>query len=403
MQQNLDDALLLKAAEQFGTPLYIYNADKISEQAKRLKTAFSGFPNRIFYAAKALTNPHILKHIHEEGIGVDCSSINEVKIALSCGIPASDVLYTSNSIAFDEIRDAASLGVHINVDSLSALEKFGQTFGDSYPLGLRIRPDIMAGGNIKISTGHIDSKFGIGYDNLPAILKLTDQYKIRISCLHIHTGSEIKDVQVFLSGVDLLIDWIAHFPYLQHLDLGGGFKVAYKPDDFTTDIEKLGSQLAEKFNTHPNERLREMDFWFEPGKFLVSECGYLLAKVNVLKQTGEMRFAGINSGFHHLLRPMFYDAYHFIRNLSNPGGEIHEYNIVGQICETDNFAWKRPVSAVREGDILAVYNAGAYGIEMASNYNSRLKPAEVLVKDGELKSIRRRETLDDLLTTIAPM
>ena len=395
MSEQLSNEILLQAAQQFGTPLYVYHAEKITEQFNRLTAAFSKSDVKFFYACKALTNINILKHIKTIGANVDCSSINEVKLALHAGFPPSNVLYTSNGIAFEEIEEAKNLGVHINIDSLSNLEKFGKKFGHDYPVGIRLRPNIMAGGNLKISTGHDKSKFGIPVDQLPEILKLVEQNNLHIKDLHIHTGSEIKDVEVFVKGIEVLFDIIPHFKELEFVDLGGGFKVPYKKGDASTDIELLAEKVKEAFNSHPYHR--PLQVWFEPGKFMVSECGYLLTQVNVIKETEAITFAGINSGFNHLIRPMSYDSYHRIQNISNPGGEEQHYAVVGNICETDTFAWDRKLNEVREGDYLVFYNAGAYGFEMSSNFNSRFKQAEVLVKNNELHLIRKRDVFEDLL------
>lgn len=392
---SLSNSQLLQAAEHFGTPLYVYHAEKIQEQYNRLTAAFKDSNVVFYYACKALTNVNILRYIHSLGANADCSSINEVKLALYAGFPPARVLYTSNGIAFDEIEEAVSLGVSVNIDSLSNLEKFGRRFGHSYPVGIRLRPNIMAGGNIKISTGHDKSKFGIPVEQLPQILELVKEFQLNISNLHIHTGSDIKDADVFVKGIEVLFDIIPHFPELKSVDLGGGFKVPYKEGDGETDMILLGQKVKEAFDSHP--QAGQLQIWFEPGKFMVSECGYLITQVNVMKQTAATQFAGVNSGFNHLIRPMFYDAYHRIANLSNPNGQINTYTITGNICETDTFAWDRALPEVREGDYLVFYNAGAYGFEMASNFNSRFKPAEVLVKDGEMHLIRRRDTFDDLL------
>ncbi|MFT3675725.1 MAG: diaminopimelate decarboxylase [Chitinophagaceae bacterium] len=392
---SLSNSQLLQAAEHFGTPLYVYHAEKIQEQYNRLTTAFKDSNVVFYYACKALTNINILRYIHSLGANADCSSINEVKLALYAGFPPGRVLYTSNGIAFDEIEEAVSLGVSVNIDSLSNLEKFGRRFGHSYPVGIRLRPNIMAGGNIKISTGHDKSKFGIPVEQLPQILELVKEFQLHISNLHIHTGSDIKDADVFVKGIDVLFDIIPHFPELKSVDLGGGFKVPYKEGDGETDMILLGQKVKEAFDNHP--QASQLQIWFEPGKFMVSECGYLITQVNVMKQTAATQFAGVDSGFNHLIRPMFYDAYHRIANLSNPGGQFNTYTITGNICETDTFAWDRPLPEVREGDYLVFYNAGAYGFEMSSNFNSRFKPAEVMVKDGAMHLIRRRDTFDDLL------
>lgn len=394
---SLSTEQLIAAAKQFGTPLYVYDADNITAQYQKLTSAFAKTDTQFFYACKALTNINILKHIKNIGCNVDCSSINEVKLALYAGFEPGRVLYTSNGIHFNEIEEAKELGVHINIDSLSNLEKFGIKFGHSYPVGIRLRPNIMAGGNIKISTGHDKSKFGIPVTQLDTILALVKKYNLCIKNLHIHTGSDIKDVEVFVKGIEVLFDIIPHFNELESVDLGGGFKVPYKKGDAETDIPLLAQKVQEAFANHPNPNGKPLQVWFEPGKFLVSACGYLISEVNVLKQSGDITFAGINTGFNHLIRPMFYDAYHRIENLSNPAGEEKHYAVTGNICETDTFAWDRKLPEVREGDLLVFYNAGAYGFEMSSNFNSRYKPAEVLFSKEQMQLIRKRDVFDDLL------
>ncbi len=397
MSQSLSLQQLKEAAEQFGTPLYVYHAEKITEQYQKLQTAFSKSDVQIFYACKALTNINILQHVRSLGSNIDCSSINEVKLSLHAGFTPERILYTSNGIAFEEIEEAKDLGVHINIDSLSNLEKFGKKFGHSYPVGIRLRPNILAGGNLKISTGHDKSKFGIPVDQIEKIIALVTKYNLFIKDLHIHTGSEIKDVEVFVKGIEVLFDIIPRFQELEFIDLGGGFKVPYKDGDAETDIELLAAKVKEAFDKRPNPNGKSLQVWFEPGKFLVSECGYLITQVNVLKESTATVFAGVNSGFNHLIRPMFYDSYHRIKNISNPDGEEKKYSVVGNICETDTFAWDRKLNEVREGDYLVFYNAGAYGFEMSSNFNSRFKPAEILFKNGKMHLIRRRDTFDDLL------
>lgn len=391
----MSPSLLLRAAQEYGTPLYVYDADKIKEQYGKLTHAFRDSNVVIYYACKALTNIHILRYIKELGSNVDCSSINEVKLALYAGFTPDRILYTSNGIAFEEIEEAVSLGVSVNIDSLSNLQKFGQRFGHDYPVGIRLRPNILAGGNLKISTGHDRSKFGIPVEQLPAILEAVSAYNLQITNLHIHTGSEIKDAEVFVRGIEVLFDLIPHFPELKSVDLGGGFKVPYKEGDDETDMEDLGQKVKQAFDAHPVAR--NLQIWFEPGKFMVSDCGFLLTRVNVLKETSATVFAGVDTGFNHLIRPMFYDAYHRIENISNPEGKEHVYTVVGNICETDTFAWDRKLNEVREGDLLLFYNAGAYGFEMSSRFNSRYRPAEVMVQNGELRLIRRRDNFEDLL------
>lgn len=397
MSQQLSGNQLVALAEQFGTPLYVYHAEKIKEQYEKLTRAFVQSDTVFYYACKALTNINILKYIRSIGANVDCSSINEVKLALHAGYPPQNILYTSNGISFEEIEEAKELGVIINIDSLSNLEKFGAKYGATYPVGIRLRPNIMAGGNLKISTGHDKSKFGIPVEQLDKILSVVDRYNIVINVLHIHTGSEIKDVAVFVKGIEVLFDIIPHFKDLQSIDLGGGFKVPYDEGDTETDMKELAKQVAHSFATHPNSKDRKLQVWFEPGKFMVSECGYFITKVNVQKSTAAADFVSVDSGFNHLIRPMFYDAFHRIENVSNPGGSFKTYSVVGNICETDTFAWDRKLNEVREGDYLVFYNAGAYGFEMSSNFNSRFKPAEVLLKEGKAFLIRKRDEFNDLL------
>jgi len=386
---------LVEAAREFGTPLYVYHAEKIKEQYEKLTHAFRGSNVVFFYASKALTNISVLKHIKSLGANIDCSSINEAKLALHAGFLPQQVLYTSNGIGFDEIEEAALLKVNINIDSLSNLEKFGKKYGHNYPVGIRLRPNIMAGGNLKISTGHDKSKFGIPVDQIDKILAVVNENNIQITDLHIHTGSDIKDADVFVKGIEVLFDIIPHFKELKSVDLGGGFKVPYKAGDEEINIELLAQKVKQAFDDHP--QARNLQIWFEPGKFLVSEAGYFITQVNVIKETGATTFVSVNSGFNHLIRPMFYDSYHRIENISNPDGKEKNYSVVGNICETDTFAWDRKLNEVREGDYLVFYNAGAYGFEMSSNFNSRLKPAEVMYKDNKFHLIRRRDNWDDLL------
>ena len=396
-QTGLSAETLIKVAREYGSPVYVYHAETIRDQYEKLRQAFASAPAVFFYACKALTNINILKYVRGIGSNIDCSSVNEVQLAIKAGFEPANILYTSNNIAFSEIEQAAAIGVNINIDSVSNLRKFGQKFGHSYPVGIRLRPNIMAGGNLKISTGHQDSKFGIPIEQLDVVLELVKEHNIFINGLHIHTGSEIYDVEVFMKGLDLLYKLSESFPELRFLDLGGGFKVAYKDGDQDTDIQLLGKRITEVHQAFELRTGKKLELWFEPGKFLVSDCGYFVCKVNVIKTTSVKEFVGLDSGLNHLIRPMFYDAYHKITNLSNPGGPLKPYTVVGNICETDTFATDRMLNEIREGDYLVFHNAGAYGFEMASNYNSRFKPAEVLIENDQPRLIRSRENMDDLL------
>lgn len=392
--QNVD---LVALTKEFGTPLYVYDAEKIVHQLRTLKTAFSASDVKIKYAAKALTNLSVLKLLRTYGSDVDVVSIEEVQLALKAGFKPPQIMFTPSGVDFSEIEDGVKLNVTINLDNLSVLEKFGRKYQGSYPASIRLNPHIMAGGNYKISTGHSNSKFGISVYQLPEIHEIVKRHKMRINGLHIHTGSDITESEVFLKMAEILFGVAGDFPDLRFLDFGSGFKVAYKEGDIVTNVYDLGLKLTEAFNEFCQRYGRKLELHFEPGKFIVSEAGVLLVKVNVVKPTPSLTFIGVNSGLNHLLRPMMYDAHHDIVNISNPTGPTKLYTVVGYICETDTIGSDRKLHEVREGDILAIRNAGAYGYSMASNYNSRLRPAEVLLLNGQAKLIREREQFEDLL------
>jgi len=389
-------AVLTDLAQEFGTPLYVYDGDKIKRQYKRLSAAFQGIETRFLYACKALNNINVMRLLLKEGAGLDAVSINEVEIGLIAGFQPQDILFTPNCVSMQEYERAVELGVRINIDNISILEQFGDRYGNSVPVCVRLNPHIMAGGNVNISTGHIDSKFGISIHQLRHLTRVVKSHNIQINGLHMHTGSDILDAEVFLRGAELLFDAAEHFPDLEYLDFGSGFKVAYKEGDVTTDIEALGAAISARFAQFCKDYGRELTLMFEPGKFLVSEAGVLLVKVSVVKQTTATVFAGVDSGQNHLIRPMFYNAHHDIVNVSNPEGTPRIYTIVGNICETDTFGYDRKLTEVREGDVLAIKNAGAYAFTMSNNYNARFRPAEVLLLDGKAHLIRKRETLEDI-------
>ena len=396
---HIGGADALEIVERFGAPVYVYDAATMKRQYKRMASAFGKVKRlRINFACKALTNLNVLRVFRELGSGLDTVSIQEVEMGLLAGFAPHDILFTPNCVSLDEISEAVAKGVRINIDNIEILEQFGGRHPE-VPVCIRINPHIMAGGNSKISVGHIDSKFGISIHQVPHVLKVVEAMGLTIEGLHMHTGSDIYDAQVFLRAVEILLSAAADFPDLDYLDFGSGFKVPYKEGGIATDIEDLGDQLGKRFNEFCEAYGRDLELMFEPGKFLVSEAGYFLVKTNVVKTTTASVFAGVDSGLNHLIRPMFYEAYHEITNLSNPDGKTRIYNVVGYICETDTFGVNRQLNEVREGDILAMANAGAYSFMMASNYNSRFRPAEVMVIDGEAHLIRRRETMEDLLGT----
>jgi diaminopimelate decarboxylase len=395
--ETMNEEYLLQLAEKYDSPLYVYDTAIIASQYKRITDAFKSVHHiQLNYAVKALSNINILRYFNTLGAGLDTVSIQEVDLGIAAGVDPQKIIYTPNGVSLEEIENVAKKGVQINIDNLSILELFGQKHPE-IPVCIRINPHVMAGGNSKISVGHIDSKFGISVHQVPHIKRVVKNTGMHINGIHMHTGSDILDIDTFLRATEILFDVAKQFTSINFIDFGSGFKVPYKEGDISTDIEQLGVQLSDRFNLFCKDFGKEVTLMFEPGKFLVSEAGYFLAKVNVVKQTTSTVFAGIDSGFNHLIRPMMYDSYHHITNISNPTGRDRYYSVVGYICETDTFGSNRRISEISEGDILCFQNAGAYCFSMASNYNSRYRPAEVMIYEKNDYLIRKRETFEDLI------
>ena len=391
---NID---LMGITKNFGKPVYVYDSEKIASQYKLLKSAFADVTNlRINYATKALSNLSILKFMRNLGAGLDTVSIQEVQLGLAAGFDPQAIIYTPNGVSLNEIEEVAKMGVQINIDNLSLLEQFG-TRHPKTPVCIRINPHVMAGGNSNISVGHIDSKFGISIHQIPHLLRIVENTAMKINGIHMHTGSDILDVDVFLHAAEILFDTAKHFKNLEFLDFGSGFKVPYFNNDIETNIEELGEKLSSRFTEFCANYGSELQLIFEPGKFLVSQAGHFITQVNVVKQTTSTIFAQVDSGFNHLIRPMLYGSHHHIENLSNPNGKERFYSVVGYICETDTFASNRKIAEITEGNLLVFRNCGAYCFSMSSNYNSRYRPAEVLWYKGKGHLIRKRETFDDIL------
>ena len=388
---------VIDLARKHGSPLYIYDTAVMIRQYERITGAFSHTRVKINYACKALTNINVLKLFKGLGSGLDAVSVQEVELGLKAGFAPQDILYTPNCVSIEEIDEAVELGVRINIDNIAILEEFGHKYGRDVPVCIRINPHVLGGGNNKISTGHIDSKFGISIYQMPHAHRIVETNHMKVEGIHMHTGSDILDMETFLRASEIMFETAKEFKELDYVDFGSGFKVPYKADDVATDVEALGKDLSLRFNQFCDAYGKELTLVFEPGKFLVSEAGYFVARVNVIKQTTSTVFAGLDTGMNHFIRPMFYDSYHEIVNVSKPGGKTRIYTVVGYICETDTFGWNRKISEAGEGDYLLFKNAGAYCYAMSSNYNSRFRPAEVLVHNGKDHLIRRRENMEDLL------
>ena len=391
------DSDLLDVASEYGNPVYVYDSEKIASQYQRLMNAFSSVGDlRINYATKALSNISILKLMKQLGSGLDTVSIQEVQLGLAAGFEPQAIIYTPNGVSLKEIEAVAKMGVQINIDNLSLLEQFG-TRHPKTPVCIRINPHVMAGGNSNISVGHIDSKFGISIHQIPHLLRIVENTAMNINGIHMHTGSDILDIDVFLHAAEILFDTAKHFKNLEFLDFGSGFKVPYHENDIETNIEELGEKLSKRFIAFCQEYGSDLQLIFEPGKYLVSQAGHFVTQVNVVKQTTSTVFAQVDSGFNHLIRPMLYGSHHHIENLSDPNGKERFYSVVGYICETDTFGSNRKIAEITEGDLLVFRNSGAYCFSMASNYNSRYRPAEVLWHKGKAHLIRKRETFEDIL------
>ena len=393
----MNRSILLEAAKKFRTPLYVYNSEKIKTQFTRLTKAFEKVNKlQINYAVKALSNISVLKYINKLGAGIDTVSIQEVLLGKRAGYTPEKIIYTPNGVSIEEIKKVSEMGVKINIDNLNTLEQFGNIHPE-IPICIRINPHVMAGGNSKISVGHIDSKFGISIHQIPLLLRIVENTNIKVNGIHMHTGSDILDTEVFIQATEILFQVAKQFKFLEFIDFGSGFKVPYHKGDNETNIEELGIKLSDRFNKFCKEYGKDLTLIFEPGKFLVSDAGSFLCSVNSIKQTTSTIFAQVDTGFNHFLRPMMYGSNHQIENISNPDGSERFYSVVGYICETDTFATNKKISKISEGDILNIKNAGAYCFSMASNYNSRYRPAEVFYIDNELVLIRKREVFDDLI------
>ena len=388
----------LKEAEiKFGNPLYVYDLSIIENQFKELKNGFRNIKNfKINFAVKSNSNISILKFMKRLGAGLDTVSIEEVKIGLICGFNNEDITFTPNGVSFNEIEEAYNLKVKINLDSLESIKDFSKKYS-SYPISIRVNPNILSGGNKNVSVGHDESKFGIPQDYLDQIAEMESKKNIIIEGIHIHTGSDIVELDNFQEAFKKIFLVAKKFKNVKILNFGGGLKIPYFEGDSKTNILNLSNSIKKLINDNSFVTENNLKIILEPGKFLVGESGYFLTKVNYVKKTPNKVFVQLNSGFNHFIRPMFYDSYHEIINISNPNDKEHEYDVVGYVCEQDNFALKRKISNVRKGDILCFKNAGAYCSSMSSNYNSRIKPAEVCIRENKLIKIKERENLNNLL------
>ncbi len=383
---------------EFGTPLYVYDAEVIERQVTAFKSAFAGFDCKVKYACKANTSLAILEEMLSNGTGLDTVSISEIRMGLMVGFDPREIVFTPNCVDFSEIEEAVALGVNINIENIPNLEQFGKTYGNSVPCFVRLNPGIHAQLNSdQVDWWHRQSKFGISADQLDQVKEIEDEYNLNIHGLHIHSSSVIMSPELFITGAKSVFNIVRQFKNIKYIDFGGGIKIDVGDDKDVIDLDALGRNLRPVFEAFCKEYGTDIQLWFEPGRFLICEAGILLTECNMIKRNGGTSFVGTDSGFNQLIRPMFYDAFHEIVNTSNPNGESRKYTVVGNVCEIDNFAVNRSLNEVRARDILAIKTAGAYGYSMASTYNSRFRPAEILIKNGRPHLIRRRDSFDDLV------
>ena len=398
----IEPGQLLECARRWGTPLYVYDGDEVVRHCRDLFD-FIPWPRLgIHYAMKANYNPVLLKMLCAAGAGIDAVSPAEVHLALRAGFPKEKILFTANNLTDAEFDEVRSLGVLMNIGSLSRLAKTAER-APGLSVCLRFNPAVVDGDSeMTITAGEL-TKFGILMEALDEALAIVRRGKLRVVGLHEHTGSGLRHTESVFRSMRRLMEAATpeNFPDLAFLDFGGGFKVPYKPGEERVDYRAMGREIADLFRDFCRGYGRELEMRFEPGKYMVAESGWLLTEVNTIKRNRSRVIAGCDSGFPQLIRPVLYGAYHQIDNLSNPAGAPQVYDVCGNICESgDRFAEQRELPEVREGDILAIANAGAYCYSMGGIYNLRPMPSEVVVTGGVARLVRRAPSHRELAEAV---
>lgn len=399
---TISDKDLIQCAKEFGTPLYVYDADLIKKRYHQLYSCITYPKLQIYYAMKANYNLNILRLLEKEGACIDAVSPGDIYLALQAGFSKERILFTANKISDEEMHEVQKLGVLFNIGSLSRLEKYALSYPGSN-VCIRFNPDVVAGEHEFIRTGGEASKFGILLEKVDTVVSIAKEHKLKIIGIHEHTGSGIPETVQMQKGMENILGIISkeRFPYLKFVDFGGGFKVPYHIEEEEPDYSDFGNQVTELFTKFCKDFGKELDMYFEPGKLLVAESGKFLVTATTLKQNRLKSIVGVNSGFAQFIRPMFYQAYHHIRNLSNLKGIIKNYDVVGNICESgDCFATNRELPEIHEGDLLVIETAGAYCYSMGSVYNLRPMPAEVLIMNGKMLLVRKGLSNKELIEKI---
>ena len=397
-----DQTQLLELAATYGTPLYVYSADRVVEQYKSLYKYIPYSKLQVHYALKANYNVALLAALRDAGAALDTVSPGEVQLALALGFAPEKIIFTANNLKDEEVAEVKALGVLFNIGSISRLEKFGRAYPGSR-VCVRFNPDVVDGENAATATGGDLAKFGILMQDVDKVVDIARQYDLHIVGLHEHTGSGLQHTEsVFQSMKNLMsLARRERFPELEFLDFGGGFKVPYKPDEAVVDYAAMGAEIVRLFEDFCQTYGKALELKFEPGKYMVAQAGVMLTTVNTLKFNRTRTIAGCDAGFPQLIRPVFYGAYHQIENLSNPDGERKVYDVCGNICESgDRFAEQRELPEIREYDVLAIYNAGAYCYSMGGVYNLRSMPGEVVISNGNAKLVRKRLSNQELVSNL---
>lgn len=386
-------------AQKYGTPLYVYDAARIQNRCRTLKSAFGELPVEWLYAIKANDNPHVLKLIISEGFGFDTVSLEEALLSLKVGQAPGKIFYTENNMTDAEMIAAIDAGVFLNIGSYSRLEQFARA-SSGKTCSIRVNPQIGDGHHAKVDTGNRDSKFGIRLDLIPDAVKMANIYGTKITGIHIHIGSGIQKPENLVNAMKVLLEIGRELPDLKRVNFGGGFPVPYREGEEAFSIEQFASGARPILEQELDRRNGDLVYHFEPGRWIVGPAGVLLTRVNTVKDQGRITFVGTDTGFNHLLRPAMYEAYHAVVNVSNAtSAYTNTYTIAGNICETgDILAEDRKLPETVHGNLLALCDAGAYGMTMASNYNRRSLPSEILIlPDGTPKQIYSRETAEEIV------
>jgi len=387
--------------KKYGSPLYVYSESILRQRCRDLLEAFRGRIKPSF-SAKSNTNLSLLKIIREEGLGADAMSPGEIFVLQNAGFAPEEIFYIGNNVSCEEMSYCIERGILVSVDSLSQLEQFGQ-INPGGKVAVRFNPGMGAGHCEKVITAGHKTKFGVQSEFHQEVKKIIEKYDLKLIGINQHIGSLFLDADPYVDAAKSLLDMISeNFPGLEFIDFGGGFGVPYKPGEKRLDLSELSEKLFETIDLFLDKYDNQnVHFKCEPGRYISAECGLLLGTVHAVKKNYGKYYVGTDIGFNVMMRHVLYDSYHEIEVLSEKKAvnDTNEATIVGNICESgDILAMYRNIGPVSEGDIIAVKNAGAYGYSMASNYNCRLRPAEVLMaEDGSVRLIRKADTMESLM------